>query len=142
MYTRIVFIGIILICHLSGLLAQDAKIAAWNLGGIYAIPKEKLKKQAEGIAQFHPDLLLLSEVNPVSAITDLAQFLKDGHNLNYSPLIIDQAQTNNPHKVRALEEANIRVRERVPCEAEANGSRRNYLKTKRDKLGHLLNELD
>ena len=50
--------------------------------------------------------------------------------------------SNNPHKVQALEEADIRVRERVPCEAEAHGSRRNYLKTKRDKLGHLLNELD
>ena len=50
--------------------------------------------------------------------------------------------SNNPHKVRALEEADIRVRERVACEAEANGSRRNYLRTKRDKLGHLLNELD
>ena len=50
--------------------------------------------------------------------------------------------SNNPHKVRALEEAGIRVRERVACEALANASRRLYLKTKRDKLGHLLNELD
>ena len=50
--------------------------------------------------------------------------------------------SNNPHKVRALEEAGIRVRERVACEALANGARRLYLKTKRDKLGHLLNKLD
>ena len=50
--------------------------------------------------------------------------------------------SNNPDKVRALEQAGIPVRERVPCEALANGSRRLYLKTKRDKMGHLLSEVE
>jgi GTP cyclohydrolase II len=46
--------------------------------------------------------------------------------------------SNNPDKVKALEEAGIVVSERVPCIAEAHESRRNYLETKRDKMGHLL----
>ncbi len=46
--------------------------------------------------------------------------------------------SNNPDKVRALEEAGIVVAERVPCIAEEHESRRGYLETKREKMGHLL----
>jgi len=46
--------------------------------------------------------------------------------------------SNNPDKVKALEEAGIVVAERVPCVAEAHESRRGYLETKREKMGHLL----
>jgi GTP cyclohydrolase II len=46
--------------------------------------------------------------------------------------------SNNPEKVRALEESGIRVAERVPCIAEDHESRRAYLETKREKMGHLL----
>jgi GTP cyclohydrolase II len=46
--------------------------------------------------------------------------------------------SNNPEKVEAVERAGIRVVERVPCVAEAIGSREGYLKTKREKMGHLL----
>ncbi len=49
--------------------------------------------------------------------------------------------SNNPQKVRALEEAGIEVRERVACEVHPSESRRRYLKTKKDKLGHLLNNI-
>ncbi len=49
--------------------------------------------------------------------------------------------SNNPEKVRALEEAGIEVRERVPCEVRATETRRRYMKTKKDKLGHLLNNI-
>ena len=45
--------------------------------------------------------------------------------------------SNNPDKVRALEEAGVEVAERVPCIAEAHESRREYLETKREKMGHL-----
>jgi GTP cyclohydrolase II len=45
--------------------------------------------------------------------------------------------SNNPDKVKALEEAGIVVAERVPCVAEAHESRRGYLETKREKMGHL-----
>jgi GTP cyclohydrolase II len=45
--------------------------------------------------------------------------------------------SNNPDKVAALETAGIKVVERVPCEVEPNRHAENYLKTKKEKLGHL-----
>jgi GTP cyclohydrolase II len=49
--------------------------------------------------------------------------------------------SNNPDKVRAVEQAGIEVRERVPCEGHPAESRRRYLETKKDKLGHLLTNI-
>ena len=46
--------------------------------------------------------------------------------------------SNNPEKVDAVERAGIPVVERIPCVAEVIGSREGYLKTKKEKLGHLL----
>jgi len=46
--------------------------------------------------------------------------------------------SNNPHKIQVLEEAGIQVAERVPCEAAASQSRSRYMKTKKNKMGHLL----
>ena len=45
--------------------------------------------------------------------------------------------SNNPDKVAALESAGIKVVERVPCEVEPSSHAANYLKTKKEKLGHL-----
>jgi GTP cyclohydrolase II len=45
--------------------------------------------------------------------------------------------SNNPDKVAALERAGIKVAERVPCEVEPHSHSENYLKTKKEKLGHL-----
>jgi GTP cyclohydrolase II len=45
--------------------------------------------------------------------------------------------SNNPDKVAALERAGIQVVERVPCEVTASAHAEEYLKTKRDKMGHL-----
>src|SRR5690349_15102336 len=46
--------------------------------------------------------------------------------------------SNNPEKIQALETAGIRVVERVPCLVDPSGSTENYLRTKKEKLGHLL----
>ena len=46
--------------------------------------------------------------------------------------------SNNPDKVQALEDAGVTVAERVPCIAEEHESRRGYLETKREKMGHLV----
>lgn len=46
--------------------------------------------------------------------------------------------SNNPQKVAALEGSGIQVVERVPAEVEPHAHAERYLKTKRDKLGHLL----
>jgi GTP cyclohydrolase II len=45
--------------------------------------------------------------------------------------------SNNPDKVEALERAGVKVVERVPCEVEAHEHAEEYLKTKKEKLGHL-----
>ncbi len=45
--------------------------------------------------------------------------------------------SNNPDKVAALERGGIEVLERVPCEVSRNPDAENYLRTKKEKLGHL-----
>lgn len=49
--------------------------------------------------------------------------------------------TNNPNKIDDLEKFGIKVIERVPIEIEPQKENLQYLKTKRDKLGHLLESL-
>jgi GTP cyclohydrolase II len=46
--------------------------------------------------------------------------------------------SNNPEKVEALQRAGIEVVERVPCEVEHSPHAEEYLKTKKEKLGHIL----
>ncbi|OSI12332.1 GTP cyclohydrolase II [Neisseria canis] len=46
--------------------------------------------------------------------------------------------TNNPQKVAVLEDAGIRVVERVPLRVGENAENELYLSTKADKLGHFL----
>jgi GTP cyclohydrolase II len=46
--------------------------------------------------------------------------------------------SNNPDKVEQLERGGIRVVERVPCRPQTSRISRGYLRTKKDKMGHLL----
>ena len=46
--------------------------------------------------------------------------------------------SNNPEKVRQLEEAGIRVAQRVPCQPRISKTSRAYLQTKKSKMGHIL----
>lgn len=47
--------------------------------------------------------------------------------------------TNNPRKIRGLEGYGMEIVERVPIQMEANEDNRRYLRTKQEKLGHMLN---
>jgi GTP cyclohydrolase II len=47
--------------------------------------------------------------------------------------------SNNPDKLAALEDAGLQIVERVPIEVESEEPAAHYLKTKKEKLGHLLN---
>jgi 3,4-dihydroxy 2-butanone 4-phosphate synthase / GTP cyclohydrolase II len=50
--------------------------------------------------------------------------------------------TNNPEKVEAMKRMGIDVAERVPLEAVPHDHNRRYLQTKRDRMGHILHNLD
>ena len=50
--------------------------------------------------------------------------------------------TNNPRKVIGLEGCGLRIVERVPIQRPAGDHNRDYLQTKKAKLGHLLDEID
>jgi len=49
--------------------------------------------------------------------------------------------TNNPKKIVGLEGYGLEIVKRVPIEVPATGSNLKYLRTKREKMGHLLENL-
>ena len=72
-------------------------------------------------------------------------FADDARNYSFSAAILKllgaknvRLLSNNPDKVSQLETAGIRITERVPCQPETNHRSRKYLRTKKQKLGHLL----
>lgn len=46
--------------------------------------------------------------------------------------------SNNPDKLAALERAGLRVVERIPIEVDAEEPAAHYMKTKKEKMGHIL----
>jgi len=62
-----------------------------------------------------------------------AQILKD---LGATKLTV---LTNNPKKLVGLEGHGLEITSRIPIEVEANKENKNYLNTKKNKLGHILN---
>ena len=49
--------------------------------------------------------------------------------------------TNNPRKIIGLEGYGLRVTKRIPVEMRPNKSNQRYLKTKKEKLGHLIHSV-
>jgi 3,4-dihydroxy 2-butanone 4-phosphate synthase/GTP cyclohydrolase II len=49
-----------------------------------------------------------------------------------------RVMSNNPDKIKALESAGLQMVERVPIEVESEQPAAHYLKTKKEKLGHLI----
>ncbi len=68
--------------------------------------------------------------------SDLRNYALPGAILHHLGIRSVRLLSNNPDKVKALEDSGIKVAERVPCIAEEHESRRIYLETKRDKMGH------
>ncbi len=50
--------------------------------------------------------------------------------------------TNNPRKVVGLDGYGLRIVERVPIQIAPNENNVNYLRAKKSKLGHLLDEME
>jgi GTP cyclohydrolase II len=69
--------------------------------------------------------------------SDLRSYLLPGAILRHLGIGSVRLLSNNPRKVKAVEDAGIAVAERVPCIAAPIESTEAYLRTKRDKMGHL-----
>jgi GTP cyclohydrolase II len=72
---------------------------------------------------------------------DLRSYQLPGEILRFFRLASVRLLSNNPEKVEAVERAGILVAERIPCIAAPLDSTETYLRTKRTKMGHLLEEL-
>ena len=46
--------------------------------------------------------------------------------------------SNNPDKLRALEAAGLQIEERIPIEVESEPPAAHYMRTKKEKMGHIL----
>jgi GTP cyclohydrolase II len=69
---------------------------------------------------------------------DLRGYALAGAISRYFGLTAVRLMSNNPEKIQALERAGVRVTERIPSIVPPIESTEEYLRTKRDKLGHLL----
>ena len=69
---------------------------------------------------------------------DLRGYQLPGAILRYFGIGAVRLMSNNPQKIQALEDAGVRVVERVPSIVAPQESAEDYLRTKREKLGHLL----
>jgi GTP cyclohydrolase II len=70
--------------------------------------------------------------------SDLRNYQLPGEILRFFGLKAVRLMSNNPEKVAAVEKAGVQVVERVPCLADVLDTRLAYLRTKREKMGHLL----
>ena len=69
---------------------------------------------------------------------DLRGYAMPGEILRYFGLQAVRLISNNPGKIAALEKAGVHVAERVPSIVAPVESSEDYLRTKREKLGHLI----
>ncbi|MFN0169876.1 MAG: GTP cyclohydrolase II [Bryobacteraceae bacterium] len=69
---------------------------------------------------------------------DLRDYSLPGEILRYFGLTRVRLFSNNPEKVQAVERAGVIVTERLPCVAPPEEFTEAYLRTKKEKLGHLL----
>ena len=69
---------------------------------------------------------------------DLRGYVLPGAILRYFGLRAVRLMSNNPEKIEALERAGVTVTERVPCLVTPMDSTEDYLRTKKEKMGHLL----
>jgi GTP cyclohydrolase II len=72
--------------------------------------------------------------------SDLRNYELPGAILRHFGLKSVRLMSNNPEKVSAVENAGVTVVERVPCLAGVVDTREAYLRTKKEKMGHLLED--
>jgi len=73
--------------------------------------------------------------------SDLRSYELPGAILRYFGLKKVRLLSNNPEKVEAVQRAGVEVVERIPCLVDPVESTEAYLRTKKDKMGHLIDGL-
>jgi len=68
---------------------------------------------------------------------DMRGYALPGAILNYFQVPAVRLMSNNPEKIQALERAGVKVVERVSAIVPVVSSTEDYLRTKREKMGHL-----
>ena len=72
---------------------------------------------------------------------DMRSYELPGAILRFFGLTQVRLLSNNPEKVEAVERAGVQVIERIPCLVDPVDSAQAYLRTKKDKMGHLIDGL-
>ena len=73
--------------------------------------------------------------------SDLRDYALPGAILKHFGLPAIRLLTNNMEKVEAVEKAGVPVAERVPCLVDVQDTFESYLRTKKEKMGHLLGDV-
>ncbi len=75
-------------------------------------------------------------------------FHQDARNFNAAAMILKDLDithinvlTNNPKKITSLRENGIDIAQRIAVEIKPHKGTHNYLKSKKEKMGHLLNSV-
>lgn len=84
------FFAVLLFTFPAATFGQQAKVMAWNLGGFDPIPQIRVTNHVRAIRNINPDVIVLSEVNPDSVATDIADQLG-----GYTAVILEQSATQN-----------------------------------------------
>lgn len=83
----------------------------------------------------------VSANNELGFDADLRDYRMPAEILKYLGATRIHLLSNNPEKVQGLEQEGIRVEKRVPLEIDPHSFSREYLKIKKEKLGHILDKV-
>ena len=99
------------------------------IGLLNKIRAYHLQDQGADTVEAHEKLGLAADLRDYSICYDMLK------HLNVQSL---KLMTNNPRKVKALEQGGVTIEERIPLEVGRNPHNEGYLSTKASKLGHWL----
>ena len=100
-----------------------------NIGLLNKIKAYKLQDRGFDTVEANHKLGFLDDPRDYKIVSAMAKHLQ----INSVNLM-----TNNPHKIKALEESGLIVNKRIAIKSKKTKYNRDYLKTKATKLGHLL----
>ncbi len=79
---------------------------------------------------------------------EMLGFHQDGRNYDEAIEILRdlgvkkiRLMTNNPNKINGFENSEIQITERLPIEMQPHDGNEQYLKTKKDEMGHIFNSI-